>query len=116
MLMVAPFTATLMASGPVSRAGVASAVNTAISDVGPQLAIALMFVVMTANFYGTMARNVPGLDVPSSIGGGDKADGLRTIPTSEAAARVASRDRLATMPARLRQWLTGSWQTVFAGV
>ena len=65
MLLVAPLTATLMASVPVERAGVASAVNTAISDVGPQLAIAILFVVMTANFYGTLARTAPGVDVAS---------------------------------------------------
>ena len=65
MLMVAPLTATLMASVPVEHAGVASAINTAISDVGPQLAIAVLFVVMTTNFYGVLARDVPGLDVAS---------------------------------------------------
>lgn len=65
MLMVAPLTTTVMASVPVNRAGVASAVNTAISDVGPQLAVAILFVAMTANFYGTLARTAPGLDVAS---------------------------------------------------
>jgi hypothetical protein len=65
MLMVAPLTATLMASVPVEHAGVASAINTAISDVGPQLAIAVLFVVMTTQFYGALARDVPGLDVAS---------------------------------------------------
>ena len=65
MLMVAPLTATLMASVPVEHAGVASAINTAISDVGPQLAIAVLFVVMTAHFYGAVAARVPGLDVAS---------------------------------------------------
>ena len=64
-LMVAPLTATVMRSVPVERAGVASAVNTAISDVGPQLAVAVLFVVMTQNFYGALARDVPGLDVAS---------------------------------------------------
>jgi len=66
MLMVAPLTATLMASVPVEHAGVASAINTAISDVGPQLAIAVLFVVMTTQFYGALARDVPGLDVAST--------------------------------------------------
>jgi EmrB/QacA subfamily drug resistance transporter len=65
MLMVAPLTTTLMASVPVEHAGVASAINTAISDVGPQLAIAVLFVVMTTGFYGALARDVPGLDVVS---------------------------------------------------
>ncbi len=65
MLMVAPLTATLMASVPVEHAGVASAINTAISDVGPQLAVAVLFVVMTAHFYAALAGHVPGLDVAS---------------------------------------------------
>src|SRR5437899_1977101 len=65
-LMVAPLTATVMASVPVQRAGVASAVNTAISDVGPQLAVAVLFVAMTQNFYGALARDAPGLDVASA--------------------------------------------------
>ena len=67
MLMVAPLTATLMASVPVARAGVASAVNTAISAVGPQLAVAILFVAMTANFYGALGRSAPGLDVASPV-------------------------------------------------
>jgi hypothetical protein len=49
----------------VEHAGVASAINNAISDVGPQLAVAALFVVMTANFYTALAQRVPGLDVAS---------------------------------------------------
>jgi len=63
MLLVAPLTATLMASIPVEHAGVASAINNAISDVGPQLAVAALFVVLTAHFYAALAGHVPGLDV-----------------------------------------------------
>ena len=65
MVMVAPLTATVMASAPVEHAGVASAINNAISDVGPQLAVAALFVVMTASFYTALAQRVPGLDVAS---------------------------------------------------
>jgi len=65
MVMVAPLTATLMASVPVEHAGVASAINNAISDVGPQLAVAVLFVVLTAHFYAALAGQVPGLDVAS---------------------------------------------------
>lgn len=63
MVMVAPLTATLMASVPVEHAGVASAINTAISDVGPQLAVAGLFVVVTAHFYSALAAHVPGAAV-----------------------------------------------------
>lgn len=65
MVMVAPLTATVMGSAPVEHAGVASAINNAISDVGPQLAVAALFVVMTANFYTALAQRVPGLDIAS---------------------------------------------------
>ena len=65
MLMVAPLTATLMASVPVQHSGLASAINNAISDVGPQLAVAATFVVLTANFYSALAGHVPRLDVAS---------------------------------------------------
>lgn len=65
MVMVAPLTAALMASIPVRNAGVASAINNAISEVGPQLVGALVFVVITGAFYAQMAARVPGLDTSS---------------------------------------------------
>jgi EmrB/QacA subfamily drug resistance transporter len=65
-IMVAPLTTALMRSVPSRQAGVASAINNAISRVGPQLAGALIFVVVTASFYSTMAARVPGLDVNSA--------------------------------------------------
>ncbi len=65
MIMVAPLTTALMTSVPVHNSGVASAINNAISDVGPQLAGALIFVAITAGFYAQMAAQVPGLDTSS---------------------------------------------------
>jgi EmrB/QacA subfamily drug resistance transporter len=50
MVVVAPLTTALMNSVPESRAGVASAVNNALSRVGPQLAIALVFLGVSAAF------------------------------------------------------------------
>jgi len=61
-IMVAPLTTALMTSVPVRNAGVASAVNNAISRVGPQLAGALIFVVITASFYAVLQARVPSLD------------------------------------------------------
>jgi hypothetical protein len=55
-----------MRSVPGRQAGLASAINNAISRVGPQLAGALIFVVVTASFYASMARLVPGLDTTSA--------------------------------------------------
>jgi EmrB/QacA subfamily drug resistance transporter len=65
MILVAPLTTALMTSVPVRNSGVASAVNSAISEVGPQLAGALIFVAITAGFYAQMAARVPGLDTSS---------------------------------------------------
>lgn len=62
-IMVAPLTTALMTSVPVRNAGVASAVNNAISRVGPQLAGALIFVAITASFYSGLHARVPGVDV-----------------------------------------------------
>ena len=65
MVMVAPLTTALMTSIPVRNSGLGSAINNAISRVGPQLAGALIFVFLTANFYAILASRVPGLDVSS---------------------------------------------------
>jgi len=64
-ITVAPLTTALMTSVPESRAGLASAVNNAVSRVGPQLAGAVIFVAITGAFYSDMADRVPGLDTSS---------------------------------------------------
>lgn len=66
MMMVAPLTTALMTSVPVRNSGVGSAINNAISRVGPQLAGALIFVFLTATFYSSLAPRLPGVDVSSS--------------------------------------------------
>ncbi|MFL5755662.1 MAG: MFS transporter [Chloroflexota bacterium] len=94
-LVVAPLTATLMSSVPVRNAGLASAINNAISRVGQPILAALIFVVVSGAFYaslGTVAGvdasdpalrssvqplNPPGPQVPEAIA---------------AAARIASTD------------------------
>jgi EmrB/QacA subfamily drug resistance transporter len=64
-IMVAPLTTALMSSVPSSYSGIASAVNNAISRVGPQLAGAVIFIAITATFYTGLAGRVPGLDPAS---------------------------------------------------
>ena len=60
MVMVAPLTTALMTSVPVRHSGLGSAINNAISRVGPQLAGALIFVFLTATFYSFLAaRGLP---------------------------------------------------------
>jgi hypothetical protein len=65
MSMVAPLTTALITSVPRETAGVASAVNNAISRVGPQLAGALIFVAIASSFYSGLAQRVPTLDTTS---------------------------------------------------
>jgi EmrB/QacA subfamily drug resistance transporter len=62
MLMVAPLTAAVMASVAVHHSGVASAVNNAISRIGPQLAGALVFIAVTSTFFNSLATYAPGVD------------------------------------------------------
>ena len=61
-VMVAPLTTALMTSVPPSQAGIGSAINNAVSRVGPQLVGALVFVAVTAVFYQGVGARVPGLD------------------------------------------------------
>jgi EmrB/QacA subfamily drug resistance transporter len=79
MIMVAPLTTALMRSAPVRHAGVASAFNNAVSRVGPQLAGALLFIAISATFYGNLASEVPGLD-PSSPELRERVSPLNPVP------------------------------------
>jgi EmrB/QacA subfamily drug resistance transporter len=62
-LVVAPLTTTLMGSIPTRNAGLGSAINNALSRVGTPLIGAVIFVVVSASFYGGLASRVPGIDV-----------------------------------------------------
>ncbi len=64
-ILVAPLTTALMTSVPVENSGLGSAINNAISRVGPQLAGALIFVFLTADFYASLASRMIGVDVNS---------------------------------------------------
>jgi hypothetical protein len=72
-VMVAPLTTALMTSVPSARAGLGSAINNAISRVGPQLVGALVFVAVTVTFYAGVSSRMPGLDTAS-------ADFRRDVP------------------------------------
>jgi EmrB/QacA subfamily drug resistance transporter len=72
-LMVAPLTTALMASVTVARSGLASAINNALSRVGPQLAGAVIFIAITAVFYASLVSLAPAL-------GGDQAALHATFP------------------------------------
>jgi len=62
-LLVAPLTTALMSSIPVRNAGLGSAINNAVSRVGAPLVSAVLFIVITATFYPTLASLAPGVEV-----------------------------------------------------
>ena len=95
-ITVAPLTTALMASVPEARAGLGSAVNNAISRVGPQLAGALIFVAITGAFYADLSNRVPGIDTSSdqlrqNVSPLNRPD-QSVSPAIAAAAREASTD------------------------
>ncbi len=55
-----------MTSVPESNAGVASAINNAISRVGSPLVTAVIFVAVASSFYASISRQVPEANVDSS--------------------------------------------------
>jgi EmrB/QacA subfamily drug resistance transporter len=63
-ILVAPLTTAVMTSVPPHNAGLASAINNALSRVGPQLVGAALFVAITASFYASLASRTH-LDVTS---------------------------------------------------
>jgi EmrB/QacA subfamily drug resistance transporter len=105
-IMVAPLTTALMTSVPTGNSGLASAINNAISRIGPILASAVVFIAISAAFFGGLAARLPGLDA-------DRPEVRREFaplripegssPERQAAAREASTDafRLAMLVAAL---------------
>lgn len=95
-MMVAPLTTALMRSVPGRQAGLASAINNAISRVGPQLAGALIFIVVTAGFYAALQARLPDMDMNSAQVRRDipplNAPDPSVPPAQVAAAREASTD------------------------
>ena len=95
-MVVAPLTSTLMSSVPVERAGLASAINNALSRVGQPLVAAAVFIVVSGTFYPILAAAVPGTD-PNSAALRSAYEPLNAPPTGAppalaAAAKVASTD------------------------
>ena len=65
-ILVAPLTTALMSSVPTRNSGLASAINNAISRIGPLLAGAVIFIGVSASFYGALHELVPSLDTSSA--------------------------------------------------
>ena len=95
-LLVAPLTTALMSSVPVRNAGLGSAINNAISRVGSPLVSAVLFIVISASFYPTLAGLVPGVNVDDPAVREQVQPLTRpradTDPTLATAAREASTD------------------------
>jgi EmrB/QacA subfamily drug resistance transporter len=65
-ILVAPLTTALMSSVPTRNSGLASAINNAISRIGPLLAGAVIFIGVSASFYGALHDRLPSLDTSSA--------------------------------------------------
>ena len=66
-LLVTPLVTALMGSVPQERSGLGSAINNAISRIGPQLLGAALFVAITASFYAGLEQRVPDLETSSPL-------------------------------------------------
>lgn len=64
-LVVSPLTTALMNSLPTANAGLGSAINNAVSRVGYPFILALLFIVISATFYGGIKGRAPELDLSS---------------------------------------------------
>jgi EmrB/QacA subfamily drug resistance transporter len=97
MIMVAPLTTALMTSVPEHNAGVASAINNAISRVGSPLVTAVIFVAVASSFYASIARQVPDADVESTRFRSDVAP--LNQPTADVPAEIRTAARSASTDA-----------------
>jgi EmrB/QacA subfamily drug resistance transporter len=65
-MVVAPLTSTLMSSVPSRFSGLGSAINNSVSRVGQPLLGAIIFIAISATFYGNLASRAPDLDTSSA--------------------------------------------------
>jgi EmrB/QacA subfamily drug resistance transporter len=94
MLVVAPLTTALMGSIPAGNAGLGSAINNAISRVGQPLVLAVLFVVISATFYGTLDDLAPG--AADTEAGQQAFQPLNPPPDRAAPAQVAASTQAST--------------------
>ena len=113
-IMVTPLTTCVMTSVPVAHAGLASAINNAVSRIGPQLAGALIFVVITASFYGDLAQRLTGLDPFSPVVRAKMAPLNR--PAADVLAEHAAAAREASTNAFHLAMLLGAGMLVAGGI
>ncbi len=92
VLLVAPLSTALMASVPSRRAGIASAINNAVSRAGAPLVSALLFIALSATFYPALASLVPGLDVSTRRSARRSSPSPRPDPALGSAVAAAARE------------------------
>ena len=93
-LMVAPLTTALMTSVPARNSGLASAINNALSRIGPLLAGAVIFIGITASFYAGLGSRLGEPAGSASLQSRFSAlqAPTRVTPAEASAARDASTD------------------------
>jgi EmrB/QacA subfamily drug resistance transporter len=90
-MLVAPLTTALMSSVPTGNSGLASAINNAISRIGPLLATAVIFIAVSATFYGALADRLPRIDAAAPATRQAFPPLNAPSPTASAAERDAAR-------------------------
>jgi EmrB/QacA subfamily drug resistance transporter len=90
-ILVAPLTTALMTSVPTGNSGLASAINNAISRIGPILASAVVFIAVSAAFFGGLQARLPGIDT-SRVEVRAEFAPLRIPADAPAAQRLAARE------------------------
>jgi EmrB/QacA subfamily drug resistance transporter len=90
-IMVAPLTTALMTSVPARNSGLASAINNALSRIGPLLAWSVIFIGVTASFYAGFSSRLGGIatDQPAIR---EQFQPLQTPASGSAAQLQAARD------------------------
>jgi len=98
-LVVAPLTTALMNSIPVKNSGVGSAINNAVSRVGQPLVTAVLFIAITATFYGAVSPRIGRLDFSTPEVRREIAPLNRPAPTAQLTADEAEAVRNASTDA-----------------
>jgi EmrB/QacA subfamily drug resistance transporter len=91
-MLVAPLSTALMGSVPVRRAGLASAINNAVSRAGAPLVGAALFIALSATFYPALSALLPGVDTAAPSFHEAVQPLLRPDPTLGRAVAAAARE------------------------
>jgi EmrB/QacA subfamily drug resistance transporter len=62
VILVAPLTTAVMSSVPARNSGLASAINNAVSRVGPLFVVPILFIAISVTFYAGLEQRAPEID------------------------------------------------------